>query len=83
MKTFRTYAKEEINWKGEEMPEATKDIKKYTVADFKKFGRAGRGFKTTAFVKFLYMDDSDAGREAGSIKGTDNRIQKQQQPTAL
>ena len=29
------------------------------------------------------MDDSDAGREAGSIKGTDNRIQKQQQPTAL
>ena len=83
MKTFKTYANEEVNWKGEEMPEATKDIKKYTVADFKKFGRKGRGFTTTAFVKFLYMDDSDAGREAGSIKGTDNRIQKQQQPTAL
>ena len=83
MKTFKTYANEELNWKGEEMPEATKDIKKYTVADFKKFGRKGRGFTTTAFVKFLYMDDSDAGREAGSIKGTDNRILKQQQPTAL
>tara|TARA_B000000460_G_C21466890_1_gene370701 strand:+ start:255 stop:809 length:555 start_codon:yes stop_codon:yes gene_type:complete len=76
MKTF----KQHLN---EEMLEATKDIKKYTVADFKKFGRAGRGFKTTVYVKFLYMDESDSGKEAGTIKGTDNRIQKEQQPTAL
>ena len=76
MKTF----KQHLN---EEMLEATKDIKKYTVADFKKFGREGRGFKTTVYVKFLYMDDSDSGMEAGTIKGPDNRIQKEQQPTAL
>ena len=88
MKTFKSFAefaqayKEEKNWKDEEMSSASKDITKYTTGDLNKFST--RKKKMYVYSKFLYMDDSDAGQQAGMIKGTDNRIdKKKQKPTAL
>ena len=51
-----------------------KDITKYSGSDLK-----------SAFSKFLYMDDSRAGKESGNLKGSDNRIlpNDEQLPTAL
>ena len=56
MKTFKTYANEELNWKGEEMPEATKDIKKYTVADFKNLVEKVEGLQLQHLLSsFIWM----------------------------
>ena len=89
MKTFKSFTefgqayKEEKNWKDEEMPKASKDITKYTVNDLKK-NEQRKSSDNIVFAKFLYMDNSTAGIQAGNIKGTDNRIHDdEQQPTAL
>jgi hypothetical protein len=89
MKTFKSWAefgqayKEEKNWKDEEMPSASKDITKYTVNDLKK-NEQRKSSDNLVFAKFLYMDDSRSGIQAGNIKGMDNRIHDdEQQPTAL
>ena len=89
MKTFKTFAefgqayKEEKNWKGEEMPKASKDITKYTVTDLNR-NKQRKSSDYIVFAKFLYMDDSSSGIHAGNIKGTDNRIHDDEQhPTAL
>ena len=89
MKTFKSFAefgqayKEEKNWKDEEMPKASKDITKYTVNDLKK-NEQRKSSDNLVFAKFLYMDDSRSGIQAGNIKGTDNRIHDDEQhPTAL
>ena len=89
METFKTFAefgqayKEEKNWKGEEMPSASKDITKYTVNDLNK-NKQRKSSDNIVFAKFLYMDNSYSGMQAGNIKGTDNRIHdEEQQPTAL
>jgi len=51
-----------------------KDITKYSGSDLK-----------SAFSKFLYMDDSRAGKTGGNLKGSDNRMlpDDEQLPTAL
>jgi len=51
-----------------------KDITKYSGSDLK-----------SAFSKFLYMDDSYAGKQSGNLKGSDNRFlpDDEQLPTAL
>ena len=56
-----------------------KDIKKYSGSDLKS------GSEVIAFSKFLYMDDSYAGRTGGNLKGSDNRHlpDDEQLPTAL
>ena len=56
-----------------------KDIKKYSSSDLKS------GSEVIAFSKFLYMDDSYAGRTGGNLKGSDNRFlpDDEQLPTAL
>jgi hypothetical protein len=89
MKTFKTFAefgqayKEEKNWKDEEMPKASKDITKYTVTDLNR-SKQRKSSDYIVFAKFLYMDDSRSGIQAGNIKGTDNRIHDDEQhPTAL
>ena len=89
MKTFKSFAefgqayKEERNWKSEEMPSASKDITKYTVNDLNK-NKQSKSSDYIVLAKFLYMDDSKAGVQAGNIKGTDNRIHDdEQKPTAL
>lgn len=89
MKTFKSWAefgqayKEEKNWKDEEMPSASKDITKYTVNELKK-NEQRKSSDNLVFAKFLYMDDSRSGIQAGNIKGMDNRIHDDgQQPTAL
>jgi len=89
MKTFKTFAefgqayKEEKNWKDEEMPKASKDITKYTVTDLNR-NKQRKSSDYIVFAKFLYMDDSRSGIQAGNIKGTDNRIHDDEQhPTAL
>ena len=43
-----------------------KDIKKYSGSDLMS------GSEVIAFSKFLYMDDSYAGRTGGNLKGSDN-----------
>ena len=89
MKTFKSFTefgqayKEEKNWKGEEMPSASKDITKYTVNDLNK-NKQRKSSDNIVFAKFLYMDNSYSGTMAGNIKGTDNRIHDdEQKPTAL
>ena len=89
MKTFKSFAefgealKKEKNWKSEEMPSASKDITKYNVSDLKK-NEQRKSSSNIVFAKFLYMDDSTAGIQAGNIKGADKRIHDdEQQPTAL
>ena len=63
METFKTFAefgqayKEEKNWKGEEMPSASKDITKYTVNDLNK-NKQRKSSDNIVFAKFLYMDNS-------------------------
>ena len=56
-----------------------KDITKYSSKDLKS------GSDVINFSKFLYMDDSRAGKESGNLKGSDNRIlsNDKQLPTAL
>ena len=56
-----------------------KDITKYSSSDLKS------GSSVIAFSKFLYMDDSYAGKTGGNLKGSDNRIlpDDEQLPTAL
>ena len=89
MKTFKSFTefgkayKEEKNWKDEEMPSASKDITKYTVNDLNK-NKQRKSSDFIVLAKFLYMDDSKSGVQAGNIKGTDNRIHDdEQKPTAL
>ena len=89
METFKTFTefgqsyKEEKNWKGVEMPKASKDITKYTVTDLNR-NKQRKSSDYIVFAKFLYMDDSYSGIHAGNIKGTDNRIHDDEQhPTAL
>ena len=56
-----------------------KDIKKYSSSDLKS------GSDVIVFSKFLYMDDSYAGKTSGNLKGSDNRFlpDDEQLPTAL
>ena len=56
-----------------------KDIKKYSSSDLKS------GSDVIVFSKFLYMDDSYAGKQSGNLKGSDNRFlpDDEQLPTAL
>ena len=89
METFKTFTefgqsyKEEKNWKGVEMPSASKDITKYTVNDLNK-NKQRKSSDNIVFAKFLYMNNSYSGTMAGNIKGTDNRIHDdEQKPTAL
>ena len=88
MKTFKSFTefgqayKEEKNWKDEEMPSASKDITKYTVNDLNK-NKQRKSSDFIVLAKFLYMDDSKSGVQAGNIKGMDNRIHDdEQKPTA-
>ena len=65
------------------MPKASKDITKYTVTDLNR-NKQRKSSDYIVFAKFLYMDDSRSGIQAGNIKGTDNRIHDDEQhPTAL
>ena len=56
-----------------------KDITKYSSKDLKS------GSDVIAFSKFLYMDDSYAGKQSGNLKGSDNKFlpDDEQLPTAL
>ena len=56
-----------------------KDITKYSSKDLKS------GSDVINFSKFLYMDDSYAGKQSGNLKGSDNRFlpDDEQLPTAL
>ena len=45
-----------------------KDITKYSSKDLKS------GSSVIAFSKFLYMDDSYAGKQSGNLKGSDNKF---------
>ena len=56
-----------------------KDITKYSSKDLKS------GSSVIAFSKFLYMDDSYAGKQSGNLKGSDNKFlpDDEQSPTAL
>ena len=56
-----------------------KDITKYSSKNLKS------GSSVIAFSKFLYMDDSYAGKQSGNLKGSDKRVlpKEEQLPTAL